>query len=271
MTNILSFDIEDWFQSTYNCDHAITDRVQFNTKHLLDLLSSFGIRSTFFVQGMVAEAFPNLIRDIADAGHEVGTHGHSHRPVNTLGPAAFRVEVHRSKRLLEDVTGKPVIGFRAPDFSIDKESFWAFDVLAEEGIQYDSSVFPARTPRYGIAYFQRRPHRLAGSGIYEIPMSVWDFNGKVFPVAGGGYFRLFPYVFTRRILRKINLQGLPGVVYIHPYELNPDDFRGESVPWRIRLHQGLFRSRVRPRLIKLLKDFSFVSCGDWYEKHRSEC
>lgn len=261
MKNILTFDIEDWFQSTFDLNRSISSRVVSNTAKLLDILSksSKAHGATFFVQGMVAEKFPSLVQAIAKAGYEIASHGYSHRPVNQMSPEEFREDLTKSIRVLEDIVQKPIEGYRAPDFSIDEKSFWAFRILKQLGITYDSSVFPKKMRRYGIADFSRDPVELSTYGIKEIPLSIWSG----LPIAGGGYLRLFPYALTRTAIQRMNRLHRSAVVYMHPYEINPKDFAGENIPLKIKLHQGLFRSRMASRLGRLLQDFDFISCREF--------
>lgn len=272
LQNILSFDIEDWFQSTFDLNHPITDRVKANTETLLAVLGDFQARATFFVQGMVAKKFPDLLFAIDGAGHELATHGYSHQPVNRMTKEQFRDELKRSMDLISTVVGKEVIGFRAPDFSIDEESFWAFGVMRECGIRYDSSIFPVRTSRYGIDGFSTTPIYMNEFDVFEIPMSTVPVFGRLVPIGGGGYFRLLPFPITNYFIRKMNCQDTRCITYFHPYELNANDFDGEHVPFPIRMHQGLFRSRVKARIRLLLKSYRFIACDTLFleELHERE-
>lgn len=270
LSNILSFDIEDWFQSTLDNKRPITDRVKNNTESLLAILDDFRVRATFFVQGMVAEKFPELLAAIDNAGHELATHGYSHRPVNKMSKNQFRDELRRSKDSISNVIGKEVIGFRAPDFSIDKKTFWAFPIMRECGIRYDSSIFPVKTRRYGIEGFSMTPVYLKEFDIFEIPMSTVPIFGRSFPIGGGGYFRLLPFAITDYFIHKMNSRGIRCTTYFHPYELNPHDFDGELVPFSMRIHQGLFRSRIKPRLRSLLKSYQFTACDTLFLEELDE-
>lgn len=268
--NFLTFDIEDWFQSTWDLNRPVSDRAVTNTNLLLEILNDYPVKATFFVQGMIAEKFPDLIQRISSHGHEIASHGFSHRPVNKMSKDLFREEVIRSKKLLEDITQKSVVGFRAPDFSIDSESFWAFDVLRESGIRYDSSIFPKKMRRYGIENFQKDSSVMHPSGIKEIPMSVWESALGELPIAGGGYLRLYPYALTKYAVRSLNARyQRPAMIYMHPYELNPRDFAGEKIPFPVKVHQGLFRGRMEKRLRRLLTDFKFMTCKEFVENEQN--
>jgi polysaccharide deacetylase family protein (PEP-CTERM system associated) len=259
----LTVDVEDWAQSSLDYDLPITERALRNTRRLLELLAEAGVRGTFFVQGLVAERFPALVGEIAAAGHEIGSHGFSHRPLFTIGPQAFAEELRRSVGLLEDLSGQRVLGFRAPDFSITPASLWALDILTEQGMVYDSSIYPARTARYGIAETPRFAHRLP-NGLIELPLSTFVFAGRNWPVAGGGYLRLFPYAFTRWAISGIGRQGQPAVVYQHPYELNATELSELElpIPARFKLTQGLNRRFIPGRLNRLLREFRFAPAAE---------
>ena len=235
------------------------DRMELAGRRILELLGAAGARATFFVLGVVAERHPHLVREIATRGHEVATHGHSHTLVYKQSADVFREELRRSIGVLEDLVQTPVIGHRAPFFSITSDSLWALEVLAEEGIRYDSSIFPTRNPRYGIADAPRWPYRVdtdAGE-LLEFPITTWQVRGRRVPVAGGAYFRIWPYAVTSRAFRDINRDGRPVVFYLHPWEVDPDHPRIE-LPARIRLTHYVNLKATAPRLERLLQDFAFA-------------
>jgi polysaccharide deacetylase family protein (PEP-CTERM system associated) len=268
--NVLTIDVEDWPQSTLDASLQITPRARDNTFRLLDLLATTGVKATFFVLGLVAARFPDVVRRITADGHEVGSHGHAHRPVDRMTPEEFRADLRRSIAAIEDAGAGKVLGYRAPDFSISERSLWALTILAEEGLAYDSSLFPISGPRYGVRASFREPCRIlcpAVSDFVEFPLPTIEWKGFRFPAAGGGYFRLFPYWVTRSAISRMNQAGTPATVYLHPYELDAQEFRSTSVPipWRLRLTQGLMRSRVAPRLRRLLRDFSWGPAAAWLE------
>ena len=197
-------------------------RVVQNTETLLECFDRAGIHATFFVLGWVAERFPQLVRDIAARGHEIASHGFHHQLIYLLTPDQFREDVRRAKATIEDAAGCTVRGYRAPSFSIVRDSLWALDVLIEEGHSYDASIFPIRHDRYGIADAPRHAHRIdtpAGS-IVEVPSSTVRIGQHNLPIAGGGYFRLLPYAWTRWGMAKLNGAGEPAVFYIHPWEID---------------------------------------------------
>jgi len=228
---------------------------------VLDLFDEAGIRATFFVLGWIAERFPALVRDIASRGHEVASHGYHHQLVYTQTPQQFREDVRAAKHVLEQITGDPVLGYRAPSFSIVESSLWALDVLLEEQYVYDASIFPIHHDRYGIPNAERHPHVLRrGSGtIAEIPASTVRVGGVNLPIGGGGYFRLLPYGWTEWGMRRVNRsERQPVVFYIHPWELDPDQPRfaiGRAT--RFRHYTGLRSTAARLR--RLVADFRFDS------------
>jgi polysaccharide deacetylase family protein (PEP-CTERM system associated) len=262
VTNALTIDFEDWYQGLEipPADWAgFEDRMERAGRRILELLAAAGVRGTFFVLGAVAKRHPHLVREIAAAGHEVGTHGFSHTLVYKLTPDEFRAEIRRSKELLEDLAGSPVLGHRAPFFSITRESLWALDVLAECGIRFDSSIYPVVNYRYGIPDAPRWPYRVATAGgeLIEFPVSTSRVFGRNLPVAGGAYFRIYPYALTRWAFRALNRLGRPAAFYLHPWEVDPDHPR-IPLPRRIAATHYFNLRGTEPRLRRLLKDFRFA-------------
>jgi polysaccharide deacetylase family protein (PEP-CTERM system associated) len=243
---------------------AQPSRVERNTDRLLELLDRHRAFGTFFTLGWVAERHPALIRRIVAAGHEIGSHGWWHYKVGRLTPDQFRTEVRSSKTLLEDLSGTAVRGFRAPSFSIVPGLEWAFDVLLEEGYSYDSSLFPIKRPDYGYPTAPSFPHRLQrlSGSLLELPMATARFFGQRVPAAGGGYLRQLPLGLIRRAFRQVEERGEPGMFYIHPWEIDPDQPR-LPVGWltRIRHYRGL--ERTMARLEQLLTEFRFTSVSRW--------
>jgi polysaccharide deacetylase family protein (PEP-CTERM system associated) len=265
--NALTVDVEDYFHVSALAPSIHRDswgsrepRVVANTHRLLALFGQFGVHATFFVLGWVAERHPQLVRDIAAAGHEVACHGFSHRLVYDQSPDEFREETLRSKRLLEDSIGAPVLGYRAASYSITRRSLWALDVLAEAGFAYDSSIFPVRHDRYGIPDAERRPHRLTtpgGATIAEWPLASAPILGFRLPVAGGGYFRLLPYSVSRWGLASINRrEGQPFIFYLHPWEIDPHQPRVRA-SWLSRFRHYTNLHKCEGRLRRLLGEFRF--------------
>lgn len=269
--NALTVDVEDYFQVSAFADHVARSdwafqpsRVEANTDRILEIFAGHGVQATFFVLGWVAERFPRLIGRIVQEGHEIASHGHSHELVYRQSPAVFRGETLRSKRVLEDIAGRPVVGYRAASYSITRDSLWALDILAELGFLWDSSIFPVRHDRYGIPGAPRWPHRLttpAGHALIEFPLTTWQVAGTRLPVAGGGYFRLYPYAFTRHALQRVNRDaGQPFIFYLHPWEIDCAQPRvAAGALSRFRHYVNL--RRCEPRLERLLTDFRFAPVG----------
>ncbi|WP_412535870.1 XrtA system polysaccharide deacetylase [Marinobacter sp. MIT932201] len=229
--NALTIDVEDYFQVAalaeavrYDDWDSMEYRVEANTDQILALFEEADVKATFFTLGWVAERSPKLVKRIADAGHEVASHGYSHQLIYNQTPDVFREETRRSKAILEEILGRAVTGYRAASYSITNQSRWALDILAEEGFIWDSSIFPVRHDRYGMPGTPRWPHRLTtdkGYELAEFPLSTLKLPGYTLPIAGGGYFRLFPYWFSDWGLGSINRQGQPFVFYLHPAYSRP--------------------------------------------------
>lgn len=265
--NALTVDVEEYFHPnamdgvvSSSAWDALPSRVEASTHRVLDLLAAHDVRATFFLLGWVAERSPQLVAEIARRGHEVACHGFAHRLVYRLGPQQFRDDVARARERLEDLIGQPVTGFRAASYSIVAGTEWALDVLIEQGFAYDSSIFPIRHDLYGIPTFSRLPVRVrrpAGE-ILEIPPSTIRLLGRNWPVAGGGYLRLLPYWVTRWAIRHLNEhEQVPGMVYVHPWELDPGQPR-LAASRRARFRQYTNLRRTEPRLRRLLREFRFA-------------
>jgi polysaccharide deacetylase family protein (PEP-CTERM system associated) len=268
MRNALTFDVEEYFHAEVFAGvvpreqwATLESRVARATERLLALLAETGTRATFFVLGWVAERHPDLVRAIAAQGHEVACHGYGHQMITRQSRAEFTEDIHRAKATVEDAAGVAVTGYRAPTFSVVRETLWSLEVLAENGFQYDSSIFPIVHDRYGIPDAPRFPHRQgAGRGIEitEFPLSTVTRFGARFPVAGGGYFRLFPYAVTRWAMRQLNVrEGQPAMVYLHPWEIDPGQPRlgvGRVAQFRHSVNTGSTAAKLR----QLLRDFAFA-------------
>lgn len=276
--NAFTVDVEDYFQVQAFAGRisrsqweSYPSRVVENTHAVLRLLDRAQVPGTFFILGWVAERFPGLVRDIHTAGHEIGSHSYWHRLIYEMTPEEFRDDLRRSTEAIGSVTGEAVVSFRAPCFSITRESLWALDILAEEGYRYDSSVFPVYHDHYGIPNAEPFPHRIecrAGT-LCEFPPSVYRFWTLNLPVAGGGYFRLYPAWFSIYCLDRINRgAGEPFMFYIHPWELDPDQPRlPASLKSRFRHYQNL-RTTVK-KLERLLGTFRFGTLtGSWSQRER---
>lgn len=270
MKNALTIDLEDYYHVSAFNQHIAQrqwatqeSRVERNTNVLLDLLDEAGCRATFFTLGWVAEQHPQVVRAVAQRGHEVACHSLRHRTVYEMTPAEFREDTHRAKEVLENVTGAAVRGYRAPSFSITKNSFWALTILAELGFAYDSSIFPVKHANYGVPDAARKPYRVqtpAGS-IVEFPLTTLELAGRRSPFGGGAYFRFLPYWYTRWGIRFLNRrENQPACVYLHPWELDPEQPRmSVSLTARTRHYLGL---RATPgKFRNLIRDFEFCPMG----------
>lgn len=265
ITNYLTIDVEDYYQvSAFEGVvqpedwHGQESRVERNTGKILQLLAAQGIKATFFIVGWVAERYPQLVRDIAAGGHEIGCHSYLHRRIYTLSKEEFREDTRKAKMILEDVSGLPVSGYRAPTYSITQKSLWALDTLQELGFRYDSSIFPIRHDMYGMPDAPRFPYKLPDHDLMEYPISTALILGRNVPVSGGGYFRLFPYWFTKAALKSINnKEGSPFNFYLHPWEVDPGQprFTHASALSRFRHYNNLHKTEER--FGRLLKDFDF--------------
>lgn len=294
MLNALTIDVEDFFHVSAfedcispaewdDCPLRVAD----NTLRILDLLDEFDVKATFFVLGWVAERKPGLVREIASRGHEVASHGYGHRRLCNQTQSEFRDDIRRSKGILEELTGGEIQGYRAPSYSLSRKCLWAYDELIEAGYRYDSSVFPISHDLYGIPDWPRhlftvrrqidgcwmpaepfhcplsseRCSLSCANGcqrMTEIPITTLFVGGKNIPIAGGGYFRLFPYAFTRWGLRRINRrEGKPFVFYLHPWEIDPQQPRMPGAGWKSRVRHYLNLTRTEDRFRCLLNHFSF--------------
>lgn len=268
--NAMTVDVEDFFQVqafASRIDRASWDgtprRVEDNTDRILSLFSAVGISATFFTLGWVAQRHAGLVRRIVEQGHELASHGFAHVPVHEQSREQFRQDVRDTKRLLEDVGGISVKGYRAASFSIGAKTLWAFDILASEGYEYSSSIYPIVHDLYGMPTAPRFAHRRDGAGIMEIPMTTLSLFGRNFPCSGGGYFRLLPYRLSRWAMRRVNLrERQPCVFYFHPWEVDPGQPRVAGVPLKSRVRHYLNLQRMEGRLQRLLKDFAWGRMDD---------
>jgi polysaccharide deacetylase family protein (PEP-CTERM system associated) len=264
--NAMTVDVEDYFHVSV-FDRVLSraewasreSRIVASTRRLLSLFAERSVTGTFFVLGWVAERHPELVKEIAAAGHEIASHGFGHRLVYDLGPEEFRTDVRTAKRLLEDVSGQAVTAYRAPSFSITGRSLWALDVLVEEGYTVDASIFPVYHDRYGIPGSPRHPYvlRCASGPLVEVPPSTVRLGGATLPVAGGGYFRLLPYGWTRWGIAHLNArEQRPAIFYLHPWEIDPGQPRLAATGFsRFRHYRNL--DKTEPRLRRLLGEFEF--------------
>jgi polysaccharide deacetylase family protein (PEP-CTERM system associated) len=264
----LSFDIEDWYQGFLY--RGITgwehhgSREEGTVERVLSLLDEYKTSATFFVLGKLAEKQPGIIRSISQAGHEIASHTYSHIPVPRLTPATFREDLRRSIATLESITGDKVLGYRAASWSVRSDCLWALDILAEEGVEYDSSIFPTRLHSYGIPEFPTFPQRLhlaSGQSILEFPAQVLPVGWLRLPAAGGFYLRAFPYALSAYALRRSERHAHSGMVYVHPYDLDADIPR-IKVPVSFRIIRYYHLGKTETYLRRLLSVFKFRPIRD---------
>lgn len=266
----MTVDVEDYFHVAAFKDVISPNdwdqwnpRVEANTRRLLDLFDTLDMKATFFVLGWVAERYPALVKDIDARGHQLASHGYSHQLVFEQEPDTFYHETQQSKRLLEDITGKPVTGYRAASYSITKASLWALDILADLGFTWDSSIFPIHHDTYGMAGSPEEPYRLqtpSGAQLIEFPLTTAKVFGMAVPAAGGGYFRQYPYFLSKWLLSRASHNGeKPTIFYLHPWEVDPEQPRVPNASWKSNFRHYTNLARCLPRLERLCQDFSFTT------------
>jgi polysaccharide deacetylase family protein (PEP-CTERM system associated) len=260
----MTVDVEDYFQveafaSTIDRQDwdLLPPRVERNSHLLLDILAEAGVQATFFTLGCIARRYPSIARRIVADGHELASHGADHLRVDCLSAAAFRADVVGSKKLLEDIGGVTVNGYRAPTFSIGRDTAWAHAILAEEGYRYSSSVYPIKSDLYGVPDAPRSAFSPV-PGLIEIPLTTVRWAGRDIPASGGGYFRLFPYPVSRWLLNRAGREGHPAIFYLHPWEIDPQQPRQRQAPLRSRIRHYLNLARTEPRLRRLLRNFNWT-------------
>jgi polysaccharide deacetylase family protein (PEP-CTERM system associated) len=271
IVNALTFDVEEYFHAeafagVVRPDEwpSLESRVVGSTERLLDVLGEAKTTATFFVLGWVAERHPGLVRAIRAQGHEIACHGYGHQMITRLSRGQFAEDLRRARGTIEDAAGAEVIGYRAPTFSVVRETLWSLEILAEAGFRYDSSIFPIVHDRYGIPDALRFPHLLpAGAGrlIAEFPLSTVGSGRWRFPVAGGGYFRLLPYPVTRWAVDRLNRAAQPAIVYLHPWEIDPEQPR-LAVGRVARFRHSVNTDTTEAKLRRLLRDFEFAPVRD---------
>ncbi|KST66015.1 XrtA system polysaccharide deacetylase [Mastigocoleus testarum] len=266
MLNALTIDVEDYFQvhafekviKRSNWDNYST-RVVCNTNCILKLLSEYKVRATFFMLGWIAERHPQLVEQIASNGHEIATHGYQHELIYRQTPKEFADDLNRSIKAIHNALGDyQIIGYRAPSFSITRQSLWALDILRDYGIKYDSSIFPLTAhDRYGISDAKRFIHEIK-KDLWEIPVSTLRLSKYNFPVAGGGYFRLFPLPITSWAIRRLNIDRHPAIIYLHPWEFDPKQPRISNASLMSRFRHYVNLDKTENRLRLLLNEFKFA-------------
>lgn len=264
ITNAFTCDVEDYFQVSALAPHfprsgwnEVPCRVERNVDRILELLARHQARGTFFTLGWVAERYPQLVRSIADAGHEVASHGYNHERASAMTPEAFSADIRLARAVLEDITGTAVTGYRAPSFSIGTGNLWAHDCIAEAGYLYSSSVYPVKHDHYGIPDAPRFPWRLE-NGLMEVPVSTVRWMGRNWPAGGGGFFRLLPYAVSRWQIARVNAADKrPAIFYFHPWEIDPEQPRVEAASAKTRFRHYVNLAHTEARLDRLLSDFSW--------------
>jgi len=267
--NAMTIDVEDYFQvSAFAPYIARSDwdqrecRVERNVDRILALLDAQGVKATFFTLGWIAERYPALVRRIVDAGHELASHGYGHERASDLSAESFRQDVVRAKQLLEDIGGRPVLGYRAPSFSIGTGNLWAFDVLQDAGYRYSSSVYPIQHDHYGMPDSPRFAYAVR-DGLLEVPVTTLRVLGRNLPSSGGGYFRLLPYGLSRWMLRRVNAaDGQSAVFYFHPWEIDAEQPRVAGIDAKTRFRHYVNIDRTFDRIAQLLGDFSWARMDD---------
>jgi polysaccharide deacetylase family protein (PEP-CTERM system associated) len=266
VVNAMTCDVEDYFQVSAFAPfvgrdtwHARECRVEANMERILALFSDAGVKATFFTLGWIAERYPNMVRAIVDQGHELASHGYSHLRASDQGRAEFAQDIRRSKRLLEDIGGHEVIGYRAPSFSIGQDNLWALDTLLEAGYRYSSSIYPIRHDHYGMPDAPRFAFYPSGpDGLLEVPITTVRLMQRNLPAGGGGYFRLLPYTLSRWMMERVNrVDGEPAIFYFHPWELDPGQPRLPGLSAKARLRHYLNIDRMEDRVRMLTHDFAW--------------
>lgn len=273
ITHAMTIDVEDYFHvSAFENNIKPEDwdslpcRVEQNTARLLQLFDDTNIKATFFVLGWVAERYPQIVRDIKAQGHEIASHGYSHRLVYKQTQQVFREETAKSKAILEDQSQSPILGYRAASYSITKQSLWALDILAELGFSWDSSIFPTHHDRYGIPGSPEQPYRITttnGAELIEFPLTTAKVLGQSIPAAGGGYFRQYPYALSRWLFERASEnQTKAQIFYLHPWEIDPDQPRVEGASRFSRFRHYTNLHRCLPRLERMIADFKFGTVSE---------
>ncbi len=265
LRNAMTVDVEDYFQvSAFEKTVSRSDwdtfpcRVENNTHRILDIFSEANVKATFFMLAWVAQRYPSLVKRIVDEGHELASHGLEHIRVTQQTPEEFRIDVSKTKSILEDMSGVEIKGYRAASYSIGAANIWAIDVLAETGHQYSSSIYPIKHDLYGMPEAPRFTFRHENSGLLEIPITTVEIANKKLPCGGGGFFRLFPYAYSKWAIKRINIKEKESALfYFHPWEIDKDQPRFNDAPWRSKFRHYLNLHKTESRLVRLLTDFNW--------------
>ena len=263
--NAMTIDVEDYFQVSAFASHIprnqwdnLPCRVERNVMRILDLLDAHSAKATFFTLGWVAERYPHLVREIVGRGHELASHGYGHLRATDQTEIEFRTDVTHAKKLLEDLSGVAVTGYRAPSFSIGARNLWAFDVLNDAGYQYSSSVYPIKHDHYGMPDAPRFAFKPSQHDLLELPPTTLKMLGRNLPASGGGYFRLLPYSVSAWMMRRVNEQdGNACIFYFHPWEIDPEQPRQQGISLKTRFRHYVNLSHMEGRIARLLQDFQW--------------
>lgn len=277
IANALTIDVEDYFQVSAMApyiDRADWDRcecrVEHNIDRILQLLSAKQTHATFFTLGWVAERYPEMVRRIVREGHELASHGYGHQRVTDLSEAQFYDDIHRAKDLLEDIGGQPVLGYRAPSFSIGASNLWALDTLQRAGYRYSSSIYPVQHDHYGMPDAPRFAHQIR-EGLLEVPPTTLRMFNRNLPSSGGGYFRLLPYSLSRWMLQQVNRRDAQSAIfYFHPWEIDPGQPRVAGIDLKTRFRHYVNIGRTEQRLARLLEDFRWGRMDQIFLKDRAQ-
>lgn len=277
ITNALTIDVEDYFQVSAfapHIDRAHWDttecRVERNMHRMLDMLARHDTKATFFTLGWLAERYPALVRRIVADGHELASHGYGHERVTDLSEAAFFNDIQSAKAILEDIGGVPVVGYRAPSFSIGASNLWALDTLERAGYRYSSSIYPVQHDHYGMPDAPRFAHQIR-TGLMEIPPTTLRLLNRNLPSSGGGYFRLFPYALSRWMLRQVNQRDAqPAIFYCHPWEIDAEQPRVKGISAKTRFRHYVNIGRTERRLERLIQDFRWGRMDQIFLKDRAQ-
>lgn len=265
VTNAISIDVEDYFQVSAfenSIDRrdwdSLEHRVGKNIDRILAIFSAANVKATFFVLGWVAERYPGIVENIVNAGHELASHGYGHQRVSDLSRDEFIKDIERAKTILDQLAAQPVIGYRAPSYSINDRNIWAFQALKETGHVYSSSIYPIKHDHYGFPSAPRFAFKETGSDIIEIPITTTRFFNGLYPAGGGGFFRFYPYQLSRWAIDRVNRKdGQPAIFYLHPWEIDPEQPRQTNISLKTRFRHYLNLGKTESRLIRLLSDFKW--------------
>ncbi len=275
IVHAMTVDVEDYFQVSAfepyiakNQWDSLEHRVEFNTQRILDIFNEFNTKATFFTLAWVAVRYPQLIKRIVDDGHELACHGYEHIRVTEQTPEQFRTDIKRSKNILEELAGKQVRGYRAASYSINEDNLWAHKVLYEEGFEYSSSIYPVKHDLYGIPDAPRFSYSpLSGKVFKEIPITTIKFLNKNIPCGGGGFFRFYPYLFSRWALKNItHKEKQSAIFYFHPWEIDPGQPRQKGIGFKTQFRHYLNLKRMEARIRALLKDFNWDTMENVFMK-----